>query len=292
MLTTCGLVGIKNVSAADPQASLRDTLQAIINESPGEIGLALIAENGDTLTIGNYDRYPLMSVFKLHQAIALCRHAGETGMSIDSMVSIPRASLNPDTWSPMLKEHSEAELRLSLADLMRYTLMQSDNNASNYLFERILPVAATDSIIASIAGRDGFRLAYTEADMFADHSRAYANHSSPLAAARLLRLLITDSIVSPRHKAFLTKALSECKTGADRIVAPLAGESGVVVYHKTGSGFRSADGLLAAQNDVAHILLPDGRSYTLAILIKDTPQSADAASAVIARLSAALRPAK
>lgn len=271
---------------------LHDSIESIVRQAPGEIGVAVITDTGDTITVNNEAKYPMMSVFKLHQAIALCRVADSLGISLDSIVDIRRESLNADTWSPMLKEHPDDEaLHLTVADLVRYALMQSDNNASNYMFENLVSVSATDSVVASVSGRDGFRISYSEADMWADHSKAYDNYSSPLAVARLLGSLMLDSIVSAEHKRFLTKALSECKTGADRIAASFAGEDGVVVYHKTGSGFRSREGLLAAHNDAAFISMPDGRYYTLVVLTKDTPLTEAEASAVIARISATVRDA-
>ena len=42
----------------------------------------------------------------------------------------------------------------------------------------------------------------------------------------------------------------ECKTGIDRIVAPLLDKEGVVIAHKTGSGCVNENGILAAQNVV------------------------------------------
>ncbi len=42
----------------------------------------------------------------------------------------------------MLKDHPEKRISISVRDLMRYTLTQSDNNASNYLFEDFNDVAA------------------------------------------------------------------------------------------------------------------------------------------------------
>jgi len=36
-----------------------------------EVGVAIIADGKDTVTVENNRRYPLMSVFKLHQALAV-----------------------------------------------------------------------------------------------------------------------------------------------------------------------------------------------------------------------------
>lgn len=278
----------KTVAAPADMASLKDSLDSISGQYRGEIGIALIIGEGDTLTVANEPKYPLMSVFKLHQAIALCHDLESRSASPDTVMRIPRASLNPDTWSPMLKDHTGDTITLSVRDLLRYTLIQSDNNASNYMFEHLLPVADSDSFIATLIPRDSFRLTVTEADMWDNHSLCYQNRSSPLGAAMLIDRLYTDSIIGNADATFIRTTLRECQTGADRIVAPLQGKPGVTVGHKTGSGFRDADGTLTAHNDVAYVTLPDGRHYSLAVLVKDFHGDEAEASQAIARISAAV----
>lgn len=266
-------------------AGLRDTIASIVAEYPAEIGVALITDSGDTLTVADKPVYPMMSVFKLHQAVAVCEVLDSKGISLDSVIAFNRAGLDPATWSLMLKEYHEEQMHMSVGDLLRYALMQSDNNASNLLFERIVPAGQTDSIIARIIPRGSFRIAFTEGEMSLDHSRAYANVTSPLGAAILIDRLYADSLISSGKQQFIREALQNCKTGVDRISAPLAAEPGVVVGHKTGSGYVRDDGVLVAHNDVAHIILPSGRSYSLAVLVKDIKGDGAMASEAIARIS-------
>ena len=288
LLSACSASSDKTTCTHPAIESLKDTLECITAKYPGEIGIALLTGSGDTITVNNDGAYPLMSVFKLHQAIALCNLFELRGTSLDSIVEIDPACLNPDTWSPMLKEHSGKRIVFPVRELLRYTLTQSDNNAINYMFEKMCSVAETDSFTATLIPRESFRLAATEAEMWADHARCRENHSSPLGAAVLIRRLLTDSTVCPTHRGFLCSALQECKTGADRIAAPLAGKDGVSVAHKTGSGFRSADGILSAHNDVAFVSLPDGSHYALAVLVKDFHGSETQAAQAIAEISSAV----
>ncbi len=291
--TGCGRHGA-GTSAADATGgatfadSLRDSLTAIAAEYTAETGIALITDSGDTVTVNNTDKYPLMSVFKLHQAIALCHWLEERKTSPDTVVSIDRLQLNPDTWSPMLKDYAGKRIQISVRDLLRYTLTQSDNNASNYLFENFQDIASADSFIATIIPRDAFRLSVTEADMWDNHSLAYDNHSSPLGVAMLLDRLYTDSLLARGDQDFICTTLRQCATGTDRIAAPLTGKEGVTVGHKTGSGYRNPDGTLSAHNDAAFVTLPDGRHYTLVVLVKDIKGSEQQASEAIARISSAV----
>lgn len=265
---------------------LTDTISAIVADCPGEIGVAVIVDNTDTITVNNETIYPMMSVFKVHQALAICNDFDNNGTSLDTMMTIRRDQLDPKTWSPMMKEHTEDEFSLPVKDLLRYTLILSDNNASNLMFKSLTDVAATDSFIATIIPRSSFKIACTEEDMSADHDKAYANCTSPLGAAMLMNRLFTDSLVSGTKQSFIMNTLKECMTGNDRITAPLLNKEGVTIAHKTGSGYINENGILAAHNDVAYITLPDGVCYTLAVFVKDFKGNESEAAKVIAQISA------
>ncbi|MCD8237330.1 MAG: class A beta-lactamase-related serine hydrolase [Prevotellaceae bacterium] len=292
VLSSCSVSGTKQTETLSANRmmmeELKDSLTGIAGEYPGEIGIALLTDRGDTVVVNDEDKYPLMSVFKLHQTISICRLFELRGTTTDSIVDIRREQLNPDTWSPMLTDYSSDSIRISVGELIRYALIQSDNNASNYLFENIESVADADRFISTLIPRETFRLAVTESDMWSNHALCYENHSSPLGAACLMNRLFTDSIIGSRNRDFICTALRECKTGTDRIVEPLTDKDGVTVAHKTGSGFRDEHGVLSAHNDVAFVALPDGRHYTLAVLVKDFNGSEKQASEAISRVSAAV----
>lgn len=268
---------------------LADTLSQIVSEYPGEIGVALIVNGKDTVTVNDRSVYPMMSVFKLHQAMALCNDFDCRGLSLDSLMTIDRDGLNQKTWSPMMKEHQEPVIVLQVRDLLRYTLEMSDNNASNLMFGRLLGVAATDSYIATLIPRTSFSISWTEAEMSEDHDRAYDNYTSPLGAAILMERLFTENLMDREMQDFIKRTLEECVTGRDRISASIPdGMQGIRIAHKTGSGYTSPEGVLAAHNDLAHIILPDGVSYTLAVFVKDFRGNEAQASQAISKLASAV----
>lgn len=277
----CAGRGHASPEAADICDSLRNELCKIAHTAPGQVGIAVITPDGDTITVNNDSIYQMMSVFKLHQAIAVAH-------TLDTIISFPRSEMNPDTWSPMLKEHPELQLNITVRDLLRYTLQQSDNNASNLMFSRIVSTHDCDRFIREATGINDFSIRYTEQQMFDNHDLADDNHSSPLACARLMHKLFTDSIVSPDKQSALQQILLDCRTGLDRIYAPLKDKKGVTLAHKTGSGNRNSSGELMAHNDVGRVTLPDGRTYELAVLIRNFNGTEAEAAVVIAEISAAV----
>lgn len=284
LLTACRQ---REAVSHDYKTGLEKELTAIADSAKGDVGIALIYD-GDTLTVNNDAIYPMMSVFKLHQAVALCRMFEENGTSLDSVMTLRRSELDPDTWSPMLKDHTGEEISLPIRRLLEYTLIESDNNASNEMFVRLMSPAACDSVIAGIIPRGSFEIRFNEAEMQTDHSRAYSNRTSPLGAAILIDRLFTDTLVGKSYQDFIKSALLRCQTGPDKISAALSETEGITIGHKTGSGYRDENGRLAASNDVAFISLPDGRHYALAVFVKDFDGTDAEADATIARVSAAV----
>lgn len=59
-----------------------DTISKIVAYYPGEIGVAVIINNTDTITVNNKSIYPMMSVFKVHQALAICDDFGHKGFPL------------------------------------------------------------------------------------------------------------------------------------------------------------------------------------------------------------------
>lgn len=269
-------------------SELENSMQTIVSTTEAQVGIALIVDSADTLTINNSGDYPLMSMFKLHEAIAVCRILEQRGATLDSLLAVNAEELSLDTWSPMLKEFGSDGFTVSIRRLMEYLLIHSDNNASNILFDRIVSVGETDDIIGTIMPQRGFRLIYKESEMAEDNSRAYLNASSPLSYAALVDKVFTTDVASPSDTEFIREMMRRCDTGMDRIAAGLPENADIKFAHRTGSGYTNERGELAALNDGGHIILPDGRSYTLVVMVKDYPGPQPLADRLIARISSAV----
>lgn len=247
-------------------------LDDLVNHNPAIIGVAVIAPDDSVFTRTNATdttRFQLMSVFKLHQALAVAATLDARGTGFDTLINISAAELDPDTWSPIVKRYGRTDITLSVDSLLSYLLIHSDNNASNILFDRIVSVEATDSIVKALTGIKDFNLSYTERQMHADTTLANGNWSTPLACARLIRSVMTDSLVSAPKQKRIRRYLRQCTTGAERILGATRRPIGLKVAHRTGTGFTRPDSSISAVNDVAHITLLDGTNVTIAILMSD-----------------------
>lgn len=275
----------------DAMACLREKLADYIDTLDAQVGVALLTEDGDSLTMHNECHYPLMSVFKFHQALAVCDFLQTRfqPQSLDSLVSIAFSELKPDTWSPLrekyLSAHYQDSIDISVRELLQYSLQQSDNNACDILFDRFLSPAAVTGCLRVRAGLQDFNIVYTEEEMGKQHTRCYENWTTPYAAAVLIARFLQTDILSEPYKSFIKETMLSCQTGSARLPAPLVG-TGATIGHKTGSGYVTAEGRITATNDVGFINLPqEGPGYVLAVFVKDSGYDEQATEAIIARIS-------
>lgn len=282
--TLCGAL-LAGCSASKPQLeSLEQRLHTVVNEVPGTVGIAYVSDR-DTVTVNNGVRYALMSVFKLHESLAVCNALESSGARIDSVLHITEKELDRETWSPMMKTYTSEEFDIPIRRLIEYAIVSSDNNASNIMFRRIVSPAATDRFVKSVATDTTFSISHSEGEMKANHDLSYRNYTSPLAAALLIRQVFKDSLVSTGNQEAIRRALSTATIGHNRLAAPFAGRKDVLFAHKTGSGYRNANGELIAFNDVAYVRLPDGRDYSVAVFIRDFCGTEEEAAKVMAQIS-------
>ncbi|MDE5882925.1 MAG: class A beta-lactamase [Muribaculaceae bacterium] len=273
-----------NVQTPKSQDALSSTLNSLVSKASGCVGIAMVSKS-DTITINNGVHYPMMSVFKLHQALAVADKLERTDTPLDTTILVSASELDKDTWSPMLKEYRNEDFSISVANLIKYTLVSSDNNASNILFKRFVSPLETDKFVKTVATDTTFRITFSEALMKSNPELSYNNYTSPLSASLLIKQVFTDSLLSSANQDSIQSYLTSVTTGHDRLGAAVEGEEGVIFGHKTGSGYRNNRGELIAHNDVGYFRLPDGRDYSLAVFIRDFNGTEEEASALIASIS-------
>jgi len=91
--------------------------------------------------------------------------------------------------------------------------------------------------------------------------------AAPSAIAAALARLKRSELLSPSSTTRLLDIMSHTKTGANRLKGGL--QPGWVLNHKTGTG-QELGGYQAGYNDIGILTAPDGRSYTVAVMIKLT----------------------
>ena len=265
IITMAGCGTRKADNSADRLVPLRSTIDSIISAHEGKVGVGLIAGR-DTLAIGDSLRLPLMSVFKLHIAIAVL----DKGLAPDSVIEMAASDLHPDTWSPLRDSTGIRDISIPVGRLLYYSVCRSDNNACDKLIELAGGINKVDSCARRLTDKP-FELGVTEHSMFMDHSLTYRNWSSPLALCEIMEAVYSGRALRPAETQYLTGLLSDSSTGREKIAGGVPKEA--FLGHKSGLSFRTPEGIRMTSADVAAIRLRDGRTAYLSIVVKDTPET-------------------
>lgn len=118
---------------------------------------------------------------------------------------------------------------MSIADLLKYTLQQSDNNACDILFNYQGGPDAVNKYLHSLGIRE-CAVIHTENDMHENLEFCYQTDYL-LAAAKLLEIFRNENLFDKEYKNFIYQTMVECQTGQDRLIAPLLDKK-VTMGHK------------------------------------------------------------
>lgn len=268
--------------ATDKHQELRNSINEIIKDKQATVGVAIITDGQDSLTINNDFHYPMQSTYKFHLALSVLDYMHRNNIPLNHKIFIHSGDLLPDTYSPIRERYPEGNLDMSLADLLRYTISMSDNNGCDILFRFVGGTEVVDKYIRSLGFND-FAITTNEEQMHSGWDIQYSNWSTPYEAASLLETFMTKNILPEEYYDFLLQTMVETTTGENKIKALLPED--VVVAHKTGSSSRNSNGLKAAENDIAIIQSPDGRHYSLAIFVANSMENDETNNRIIADIS-------
>ncbi len=261
-------------------AETKRQIETLLQDKTATVGVACaIGDQG--FSINDEIHYPLMSVFKLHVAVAALQRMEVEGTRLDDVLQIDSTQMHRDTYSPLLDRHPSGNFCISYADLLRYALSQSDNNACDILIDYAGGIEAVKACIDR-AGITGYGLTETEATMHADRSGGYRNWGHPSSVVQLLEKILDGSLLNDEYTHFMRTTLIATSTGSDKIRAGLP--TNIALGHKTGSSDR-IEGIKMGDNDAGFFYLPDGRPCYLAIFIKDSREDDRTNAALIAGIT-------
>ncbi len=277
-----GLLGFcwyTTLSASERSVSnelLQEKIDSLLSMNEVEVGVA-VCHDGKMVCQANADKaFPLMSVFKLHQAIVVLDSMKRDSVSLDSTVLVTKEMLRPNTYSPLRDAHPDGNIRLTIEDLLRYSLLQSDNNACDILFSLFGGTAHVQSKMRKL-GLNRTQIRWTEDEMHIDEARSTENFSTPEDAVRLVEVAYKNE--------WLKETLTHCVTGQNRLPALLPRGGGVLIGHKTGTWGTMPDGTVNGINDIGFVILPDGRHYSIAVFCTRSTLSFEDTESLIAKIS-------
>lgn len=292
-MRSVALVPFLLCSSLYSQVSLHERIVTIAADAKGTVQVSCLLPGIALKCNFNADTHPPMqSMFKFPLAMAVL-HLADSGKLLEAQR--PGESINTtldrtvrflpedriaDTYSPLQDRYPEANVDVSLRELIQLSAGRSDNAATQVLLRIIGGPSVVQTYIRSL-GIAAFQLQDGEDVLARDPMAQYRNWIAPTAAIRLLELLVRQPPLSPVANAFLLQTLTESRTTPNRLRAGLP--QGTVLAHKSGtSGERN--GIAAATNDIGLITLPNGGYLAVAVFVTDSHADEATRDQVIERI--------
>ena len=271
-------------AAVSEKTLMEHRLSEYVSGKDATIGIAVIINGNDTVAVNGDKDFPMLSVYKFPQALAVADYCKRHDIGLGDTVAVKATELKIDTWSPLRDKYGISDLTVTVNELLEYTLQLSDNNACDILFRLIGGTQAADSLMKSM-GYNDIHIISTEDEMHKDPSLCYLNSSTPIAMARLFdrfyREIERNGLNTHR---VIGEIMTSCTTGANRLPAPLK-SSDAIIGHKTGTGDTNSLGRIIGINDAGIVYLPDGNTYSIAVFIKDSAYDMAETEKMIAEIS-------
>ncbi|MEG3088460.1 serine hydrolase [Sphingomonas sp. PB4P5] len=270
---------------------------------PGKLGIAVKSiDEGWTVQSGGTTRLPQQSVSKLWVAMTVLDFRDQGRLRLDDPVTVRNEDLT------LFHQPSAMLIKgdgwhTTVGELLQRALTMSDNLCNDRLLHYVGGPSAVRSFIAR-KGLGDIRFGPGERDLqsgtaglswkpeyaasgaferaraalpAAERVAAFQRYvgdppdgAAPIAIAGALAKLKKGEILSAESTRYLIGTMESSRTGKQRLRGAVP--AGWSFGHKTGTG-QDLAGRTAGYNDVGILIAPDGRSYSLAVMIGDTPRS-------------------
>jgi len=279
---------------------IRDRIDELGRGFNGRVGIAVRSiDDGWSTGWKENELYPQQSVSKLWVSITALDAVDRGRVSLDDKVTLTRDDLTL-FHQPIAAKILGGGYTTTLGDLMFKAITTSDNTANDKLMRSVGGAPAVRSMIASkhlgairfyngekalqskIAGlmwspsysvgnafyeaRDALPLSVRQA-AFNRYVNDPYDGAAPSAIVNALARLKLGLLLSPESTRRLLYIMANTHTGPNRLKGGL--QPGWTLNHKTGTG-QVLGSQQAGYNDIGILTAPDGKCYSVAVMIKLT----------------------
>lgn len=274
------------LSKAQSTEVLRQKIHQVLKGKSVTVGIAIRGVNpADTISINGNKHLPMQSVYKYHLAMAVLHQVDQGKFRLNEKITIDQKMVKSYShlWSPLRKKYPKGA-KITLAEILKYTVAWSDNLGCDLLFKMIGGPKVVESYMHKI-GVKNIAIVHPEIKMQAKWKRQYKNWTTAKAANQVLRLFYenAENLLTKKSYNFLLNVLKGTKTGKKSLRGLLPKET--VVAHKTGHSGKNKKGLTGALNDIGIIFLPDNSYFYLSVLVSDSMESNKMNQKIIAEIA-------
>lgn len=259
------------------QNSLTYKINQLIKNKDCTTGVSVISGN-KIWTIGN-EKQPLLSVFKIFVALNIL---GDEKINLDTKLKIDESEITTKTYSPMLKKYSKYPFEISIKELLEYMVSKSDNNACDILLDYIGGAHRLEEYMHNLGFSD-VEISVNEKEMHFDPKKEYLNKAYNKDVVEVIKLAHEGEILSKERVQIFNEIMIKTTTGENKLKAGLP--KNVVLGHKTGSSSRNKKGEKIADNDVGFVILKNGKTYYISVMLTNSKMPDKANAKLIEEIS-------
>ena len=268
----------------DQHTELRNQIERIASVAKGRVGVAAeVLETRESVSLNLHEQFPMQSVYKLPIAMAVLAQVDNGKLNLEQQVRVEPADFVRIGQHSPIRDKNPKGVELSLRELLRFAVSESDGTASDVLLA-LVGVEAVSKYLNDL-GVNEIVVANSEKEIGRDWETQYRNWASPHGSVQLLRRLHERRGVSEQSQQLLYKFMTETPTGPKRLKGLLPKTA--VVAHKTGTSGASK-GVFAATNDIGLVTLPNRRHLAIAVFVSDSPADLVTREQVIAQIAKAV----
>jgi beta-lactamase class A len=183
-----------------------------------------------------------------------------------------------------MRAKPQANVDVTLKELITWTVMNSDNVTCDMLFDILGGPNKVHTYIKGL-GINDIAIVATEREMHKGWNVQFTNWTTPKATAQLLELFYEGKILSKESNDLLWKLMVDTPNAPKRLKGMLP--EGTVAARKPGTGDSNGE-FFSAVNDVGILVLPNGKKIIIAAFVTRAKGEFEAVEEGIAKMSRAV----
>ena len=268
------------LTSCNRSQSIECEIENLVSDKELSLGVAIYGIEDDlTISINGDKHFPMQSVYKFHIALAMLDQIDRGIFSLSDSISITQNQLLPATWSPFREQYPNGHT-LPLSELIEFILVASDNNISDVIMQMVGGPQHVQHYIQSI-GIDDVNIRNYESELKLDWHLQFNNFTTPNAAVELLQTFNNRDLLTAKTHDFIWNTMVKTKAGSIRDSLPVD----IIIAHKTGYSGADIDGVVAANNDIGIMQLPNGKRFLFAIFITNSHEKSDENYRIISQIA-------
>lgn len=260
--------------------SARKEIEKVLSDSNYHGGIEIKnSRTGAEISINADEKFPMASVFKFPISIAILKKVESGELKLSQKYHLKKSDVVVALGGPITEKYPQGNVDLSLDELLKYMVSDSDNTACDYL----IGVAGGPAKVTEALRKlrvENITVSRTEAEAAKtsnDPGPQGLDTATPKAIVSLYEMLRDGKLLNPDLKQHLLTLMTE-STNPPHISRNLPKD--LKIAHKSGRCHKNL-----CVNDTAMITLPGAKGEVLMAIFVDGNVTFDSGSAVISKIS-------